>query len=59
MRWDKYLEAAGISGLITVILSSAPYFADGHITGVEGLMLLGSFIGGMGLYMKTHPPIEP
>jgi len=55
MRWDKYLEAAGMSGLMTTILAAAPFFLDGKVTGTEAIMLLGSFLGGAGFYMKEHP----
>ncbi len=58
MRWDKLLQAAALSGLLTAVLAAAPFFADGKITGAEGIMLLGTFLGGVALYIKQHPPAE-
>ena len=59
MRIDKYLEAAAVSALLQAILVAAPIFADGKVTGAEGLMVLGGFLGGMAMYMKQHPPVDP
>ena len=58
MRWDKALQGALFSGILTVVLGAAPFFTDGRITGAEGVMLLGIFLGGVGLYIKQHPPVE-
>lgn len=57
-RWDKTIEGALYSGLVTLVMSAAPFFADGKITGAEGIMMLGTFLGGIALYIKTHPPVE-
>lgn len=58
MRWDKVLQGAGLSGLLTAALAAAPFFSDGRITGAEGIMLFGMFLGGVALYIKQHPPVE-
>ena len=58
MRWDKLLQGAAFSGLLTAALSAAPFFTDGKITGAEAVMLVGAFFGGVALYIKQHPPVE-
>lgn len=58
MRWDKLLQGAAMSGLLTVAVAAAPFFSDGKISSAEGMMLLGTFLGGVGLYIKQHPPVE-
>jgi len=58
MRWDKLLQGAAFSGLLTAALSAAPFFTDGKITGAEAMMLAGAFFGGVALYIKQHPPVE-
>lgn len=55
MRWDQAHKAAVTAGVVALLFAAPPYFADGHITGAEVIMLIGFFLGGMGLYMKEHP----
>ena len=57
-RWDQWKSAVMTSGLMALFLAAPPFFADGRITGSEGVMLAGAFLAGCGLYMKTHPPQE-
>jgi hypothetical protein len=59
MRWDKLLQGALFSGFLTAVLGAAPFFTDGKITGAESVMLLGTFLGGVGFYIKEHSPVEP
>lgn len=54
MAWRKSLEGALISGIMTICLGAVPLLADGRVTGPEGIMLLGFFVGGVGLYLKEH-----
>ncbi len=58
MRWDQWIPAVVSSGIVAVALAAPPFFADGKITGAEGVMLAGAFLAGAGLYMKEHPPKE-
>ena len=58
MRWDQWLQGTLLSGLISACISGGAFFADGVITGKEGVMILGFFIGGVGLYLKDHRPKE-
>lgn len=56
MRWDQADKAAVTAGIAALLFAAPPLFADGRITGAEAVMLIGFFLGGMGLYMKEHPP---
>lgn len=58
MRWDKLGEGALLSGIVAAGTAAIPFFADGKVTGAEGVMALGFFIGGAVLYIKQHPPVE-
>jgi len=57
-RWDKWMEGAVFAGAVTAIAAAPALLADGKITGVEAMMLLGTFLGGIALYIKQHPPQE-
>jgi hypothetical protein len=57
-RWDKWAEGAVFAGLVALATGAAPFLTDGKVTGVEAVMMLGTFFGGIALYIKTHPPVE-
>lgn len=54
MRWDKLLEGAIFSGIVSVCTLGVPLFVDGKITGAEGVMALGFFVSGVGFYLREH-----
>lgn len=58
MRWDQWLLALFFNGLQGVVLGAAAFFLDGMLTRTEWVMIAGAFIGGMAMYMKSHPPSE-
>ncbi len=57
-RWDKWAEGAVFSGFVAIATSAVPLLSDGRVTLTEGVMMLGFFLGGVALYIKTHPVPE-
>ncbi len=53
-RWDKAAEGAVWSGLLSALTVAPLYLKDGQLTGVETVMLIGEFLGGIVLYIRTH-----
>lgn len=54
-RWDRWIQGAIASGVISAI-AIAPAIVMNGVTKLELWTLLAGFIGGIGLYCKSHPP---
>src|SRR5574340_984236 len=56
-RFDRWLVAVFFSGIFTVATGgAAAFFTDGELSRGEIIIMIGMFIAGAGMYMKTHPP---
>lgn len=54
-RWDQWIQGAIASGFIALVAVAPAIVIDG-ITVADMWSLLAGFLGGIGLYCKTHPP---
>lgn len=54
MGWDKVISGCIYSGLVSVAALGTSMFSDGVTRNEVGMALL-TFVGGVFLYLKTHP----